>query len=110
MSLAVLQVQCRLRQCIPVLKGCSPSLSQKAYHGVQLLQAEGDSRQSSHAATPKAVLLAVPGPELPRASSEQVSGVAGQLECSWSGVVWEVEGNTQRVSWFTCSGTSVTLS
>ena len=74
------------------------------HHGVQLVQADIDSRRPSHAAAPEAVLLAVPSPELPGASSRQGSGVAGQLESSWSDVLQEVEGTTQQVRWHTSSG------
>ena len=74
-----------------------------------LLQAEMASRQPSHAATPKAVLLAVHGPGLPGRSSRQVSGVAGELEGSWSDVAREMEGTTRQVSWLGSSGTSVML-
>ena len=75
-----------------------------AHYGVQLLQADMDSWQSSRAATPEAVSLAVPGPGLPGASSRQVSGVAGQPESSWSDVLQGVEGTTQQVRWHTSSG------
>ena len=67
-------------------------------HGVLLLQAEVDSWPSSHTATPGAVLLAVPSPGLPGASSGQESGVAEELDRSWSDVLREVEDTTQRVS------------
>ena len=67
------------------------------------------SRQPSHTATPQAVLLAVPGPGLPGPSSRQVSGVAGELESSWTDVAREMEGTTQEVSWLGSSGTSVML-
>ena len=67
-------------------------------HGVLLLQAEVDSWPSSHAATPGAVLLAMPSPGLPGASSRQGSGMADELDRSWSDVVRELEGTTQRVS------------
>ena len=60
-----------------------------------------DSWPSSHVATPGEVLLAVPSPGLPGASSRQGSDMAEDLDRSWSDVVREVEGTTQRVSWET---------
>ena len=79
--------------------GALSDLRQKlVYHGVLLLQAEVDSWQSSRAATPEAVLLAVPSPGLPGASSRQMSGVTGALDHSWNNVLEEVELiTTQRV-------------
>ena len=70
-------------------------------HQVLLLQAEVDTWPSSRAATPGAVLLAVPSPGLPGASSRQESDTAEELDRSWSNVLREVEGTTQRVSWDT---------
>ena len=106
LSLVDLQFPFRLHNHIAtVLRHCS-KLDTNVYHVASTLQAN----MASRAATPEAVLLAIPGAGLPGALSRQVSGVAGQLECSWSGVVWEVEGNTQQVSWLASSGTSVALS
>ena len=67
-------------------------------------------RQPSRAATPGAELLAAPGHGLPGASSRQVSGVAEELDRTWSGVLRKVEGTSQQVRSHTSSGTSVTLS
>ena len=79
-------------------------------HGVLLLQADVDSWPSSRAATPGAVLLAVPSQRLPGAPSRQESGLAEGLECSWSDVSsWEVEGTTRQVGWPTSSGASMML-
>ena len=74
-----------------------------------LLQAEGDSWPSSHAATPRAVVLAAPSPGLPGAPSRQESGMAEELDHSWSGVSSEVEGTTRQVGWPTNSSTSMML-
>ena len=110
MSLVDLQVQCKLHHHIAAPRRCFQGLTQVVYYGVPVLQAEMVSRQPSHAATPKAVVLAVAGPGLPGGSSRQVAGEAGGLDCSSSGVSREMEGTTQRVSWPTSSGTRLILS
>ena len=68
-----------------------------------------DSWPSSHAVTPGAVLLAVPSPGLPGAPSRQGSGVAGELDRSWSDVLQEVEGTPGQVRWDTSFGASMML-
>ena len=77
----------------------------RGHHAV-LLQAEVDSWPSSHAATPGAVLLAVPGPGLPGAPSRQGCGMAEEQDAICSDVSLEVEGTTRQVRCPRSSGAS----